>query len=163
MSQGVIKLLFVNYQNEWYGKVITAVEKFAEKGKTDDGVNFDHVAFVIDGYLYEAVQPILHKLPYIDIDFGEGATLVEKDVTVPNIEAAKEFAEKMVGRPYGLLTSCVLGGIHDVFGATPSMGEYYFHSDCSQYGALTIRAGGLNIDPGTPGACITPRDLYDAT
>ena len=159
MSAGVIKVYFVDRRAHWYGKAITAIESFASgAGEEDKGIQFDHVAFEIDGWLYEAVQPELHKLQAWDF----GCPFVTKEITVPDIEAAKKFAEDMVGKPYGLLTSCVLGGIHDIFDIELEVGDFDFSCDCSEYGLRTLRAGGLDELPGTPAGCVTPRDLYDA-
>jgi hypothetical protein len=154
MSAGVIKLVFVNRNYVWYGKLISDIEAIAGK----DGSQFDHVAIIIGDWLYEAEPPLLQK--HHDIHKYDSQPVAFKNVNVPNIEDALAFAESKVGTPYGLLTSCVLGGIHDLTGLSIDLGDYDFSMDCSEYAAQIIRAGGLNIDPSVPDACITPRELY---
>ena len=113
--------------------------------------------FMLDGII-EAVQP---SVTVSDIHKYDD---VEKEIItieVPLYDHAVSKANSLLGIKYGLLTDCLVGGIHDVLGIElAGNGEQTL--DCSETILRILRAGGVSILTDHNADIITPEDLYQA-
>jgi len=141
-----VKVLFVYAHN-----VVGEIVDFAE-GKGEDP---SHVAVFACGGLLEAIQPAVTVSPVDKYAVCKTRTIT---VEVPDIEAAEAEGQRLIGTPYGLVTDCVSGLIHDV-----TSRHVVFNgagtANCSETGTRYLRAGGLDVLPGIPADCVTPKDL----
>jgi len=139
-----VKVLF-SYPCTPFGEIIEAVEG---KGQPS------HAAIFMLGGILEALSNGFVKSPINAYDQFKH-TIIEVDV--PNIEAAEEEANKLLGNPYGY-RACLDGGLHDLLGVTvPGDGEKTV--DCSEAVTRILRAGGVDVLPGVYADCVTPADL----
>lgn len=143
-----VKILFIAEPDKIAGKVVDFVEDSWQS----------HVAFVINNTMYEAVMPVLTNEN--SVDKYKYHYVEEIEVDVPHIHNAISKANSLIGTPYGLFTSCVMGGIHEVFDI--SIGTNSSLSiDCSEYATIVLREGGVPVLPELLAGSITPKNLYD--
>jgi len=80
------------------------------------------------------------------------------EIEVPNLDALKAEARRLLGRPYGY-TDCIRTGIYEIFGIAVDDNDYVM--DCSETWTRLLRAGGLDILPTIQPGCISPAKLYE--
>jgi len=140
-----VKVLF-SYPVTEFGRIIDKVE--------GPGEDPSHAAIFMLGGILEALDNGFVKSPENAYDRFKH-TIVTVDV--PNIKAAEEEANKLLGTPYGY-RACIDGGLHDLLGVTvPGDGEKTV--DCSEAVCRILQAGGLNIFPDFSADNVTPADL----
>lgn len=82
------------------------------------------------------------------------------DLELPDLEAARAEAEKLVGSLYGYV-DCAGGAVHDLMDIDLK-GNGLVSANCSETVARVLRSGGLSILPGVEADNITPMDLKRA-
>ena len=83
------------------------------------------------------------------------------EVEIADIMAAEVEAQGLIGVPYGLITDCLDGGLHDLIGYHAN-GNGEITVNCSETVTRILRAGGSDILPGMAADCVTPEGLYQA-
>ena len=81
------------------------------------------------------------------------------NVDVPDIEAAKNTARKLIGTPYSY-TDCIEAALNEVGVTLPVDGDKTVM--CSETVTLILRAGGVEVCGDTPADLVTPVMLYEA-
>jgi hypothetical protein len=141
-----VKILFIDGGTQ-FSKLI----KDVTHGK------YSHSAIFMLGGLVEAVMPVVKVSPENKYD-GYEQEIIE--INILDLVAAENEARHLLGRLYGL-SDCITGGLHDIAGIhLPGNGEITV--DCSEAVTRILRAGGLDVFPGSPADDITPQDLYTA-
>lgn len=144
---GSLQLLFV-YPHDLVGAVVDAGQ--------GPGLDPCHVgAFAFDGVFEATTDGVGVTLDFVKYD-GKLVEIVEIDV--PDLAACLARWRKLDGKPYGLLGSCVAGGIHDIFHRIIRL-NFKVGYNCSETMTVGLRYGGLPLAPGHPAYCITPRYL----
>lgn len=148
-----VKVLFIYPHGKGVRRLIGEVVDIAE-GRGEDPC---HVAgFRQNGKLLEAIQPAVTDAT--DPRFYDDCKVRIIIVEVPDITAAEAEADRLIGTPYGLITDCVSGLIHETTGRHVVLDDRGT-ANCSETWTRILRAGGLNVLPETPADCVTPLDL----
>lgn len=78
------------------------------------------------------------------------------EVDIPNSEALKEEARRLLGTPYGY-SDCIRTGIYEMLGI--AIADNAYAMDCSELCTRLLRAGGLDVLSDVPAGCISPEKL----
>jgi hypothetical protein len=81
------------------------------------------------------------------------------EIEVPDIDALKEEARRLLGTPYGYL-DCIRGGVFDLLGIKVPDNDWAM--DCSETWTRLLRAGGLDILSEIPAGDLTPVKMLNA-
>jgi hypothetical protein len=154
MNVAKVQVLFVYPHGNVLEKIVGEFIDVAE-GRGDDPC---HAAVFACGGILEAIRC---GVVVSEIDRYKDCKTKMLEVDIPNIEAAENEGQKLIGTPYGLVTDCVSGGLHDITGIH-CKGNGEKTVNCSETVTRYLRAGGFNVLPDTPADCITPRDLLAA-
>ena len=111
--------------------------------------------FMLDG-IVEAVHPAVTVSNIHTYDNTEKEIIT---IDVPLYDQAVSKANSLLGTPYGLVTDCLVGGIHDVLGIELT-GNGEKTVNCSETVLRILRAGGVAILTDHVADIITPEDLY---
>ena len=161
MAEGIVKLIFVHGEG-------TEVDKTIEYFSNGDYV---HVAVALPslGYIVESLGTLEKDLEGNDIVPGvrksdinkyDGANVIIKELTVPNIEGSEAEANKLLGTFYGY-SDCVDGGVYDRTGIELK-GDGELTVDCSECATRVVREGGINVLPNLRADCVTPMRLLNS-
>ncbi|MDR3561889.1 MAG: hypothetical protein P4N59_10710 [Negativicutes bacterium] len=149
----IVKVIFVRGGDNLVDNVIAA----ASCGP------FVHVAIMVpDIGLVESlgeggpgiIPPCVRLSPSRKYDNRDDVEIILVDL--PNIAAAQDEAERLLGRPYGYI-DCITTGLRDMLGVKyPGDGDITDH--CSETVARILRVGGDDILPTTDPDNISPMD-----
>lgn len=149
---GKVTLIFVSGDSE-VDKLITGVT----------GGNKTHVAGLLFDGVYESTGMKEEFDPYPGVWLHNPDKYVNNpdaefiDLEVPDLDALKEEARRLLGTPYGY-TDCARTGIYEMLGIVITDNAYAM--DCSETWTRLLKASGLDILPEIPAGCVSPEKMY---
>ena len=156
-----VNLIFVYpHTDTLKDSIVGEVVELVEGGKPETGKLYPvHVGGFILGGILEALKDgvvvTMNRNKYLD----DKTELV--NINIPDMLSATIAAKRYVGDDYSFFGSCYAGAVHDLLKMIIHI-RHKKGEDCSEVWTEILRAGGINILPGIPAYCVTPKDLYIA-